>query len=131
MDFRTSFTPRRRLFSARSLRSSSRSSVLTPAAWPLSISCWVTQRRTDSRDTPSDSVKGTLSGVLRTMLCHQLNGLAPKRGVNQSSLRCTAGPGEPFVWLAHPRASGVAFNLLPLRASKIGRPMPHDDSAAN
>ncbi|MET8746620.1 organomercurial lyase [Streptomyces sp. NPDC004728] len=37
------------------LRSSSRSSVLTPAAWPLSISCWVTQRRTDSRETPRDS----------------------------------------------------------------------------
>lgn len=27
------------------------------------------------------------------------------------------GTGEPFVWLAHPGASGVAFKLLPLVAS--------------
>ncbi|MFC8016153.1 hypothetical protein [Streptomyces cinereoruber] len=36
-------------------RSSSRSSLVAPAATPTSISSWATQRRTDSRETPSDS----------------------------------------------------------------------------
>lgn len=39
--------------------SSSRSSLVTPAATPVSISCWVTRRRTDSRETPSDSATWT------------------------------------------------------------------------
>lgn len=35
----------------------------------------------------------------------------------QPSLRSSTGQGEPFVWLAHPGASGVAFKLVPLVAS--------------
>lgn len=60
-DLSTSLTSRRRRFSARNRRISSRSAVLTPTARP--ISCWETHRRTDSGETPNDSATCTRTAV--------------------------------------------------------------------
>ena len=55
--FRISRSSRRTLFSLRSLRSSSRSSVVRPARSPTSMSACTTQRRSESGGVPTADLK--------------------------------------------------------------------------
>jgi len=93
--FKISRSSRKRAFSRRSRRSSSRSSLVSPSRLPSSISLWRTQRRNDSGATTNSSATARYG---RSLTRYSLT--ASCRNSGEKRLPCATS--TPFRTLARP-----------------------------